>query len=267
MSNDSPRHKTFQLKGHSAKADTSCWTRSSSCAVPCTTRAPRKTRRLEDATRLHIPHRQDGTTHSRTHRPARLGRIRHHHRTRRPLPPRPRLPSTIPKTQKWRQTRVPQAPRPTPLLLNELADTRPCTVKTNTDGTKACVRTKGLSAIRLRLSQPLPPAKDLRSLRINRTPSGTNVDLVHVLPSETGERPGPAAGIYMGVNERLTLSTETPSAQDRSTAPRRKPSAGGSTLPRKAPTADESGSKPSPESAGATGCATATTATESPASW
>ena len=89
----------------------------------------------------------------------------------------------------------------------EQSETRPGMVKTVADGAKACIRIKGLPAIRLRLSQQLPPAKDLGSLRINRTPSGINVDLVHVLPSETGARPGPAAGIDMGVNERLTLST------------------------------------------------------------
>ena len=91
----------------------------------------------------------------------------------------------------------------------ELAEVRPGMVRTNAYGTKAVLRIKGLPTIQLRLKRELPPAIHLKSLRINRGPSGVDVDLVYELPKETGDHPGPAVGIDMGVNQRLTISDAT----------------------------------------------------------
>ncbi len=88
----------------------------------------------------------------------------------------------------------------------ELSEARPGMVRTNANGTKATLRIKGLPSVRLRLTQELPPAKCLRSVRINRRPSGVDIALTYELPRETREHPGPATGIDVGVNERLTLS-------------------------------------------------------------
>ena len=91
----------------------------------------------------------------------------------------------------------------------ELAAVRPGMVRTNREGTKATLRIKGLPAIQLRLKRELPPATCLKALRINRGPSGIDVDLVYQLPMGKPDHTGPEVGGDMGVNQRITLSDGT----------------------------------------------------------
>ena len=90
----------------------------------------------------------------------------------------------------------------------ELSEVRPGMIKARNDGKCAYVRVKGLPTITIRTNRPLPPSNQLKALRINLRPTGVDVDLVYALPNPN---PKPtaihdAAGIDMGVNERLALS-------------------------------------------------------------
>ena len=91
----------------------------------------------------------------------------------------------------------------------ELAAVRPGMVRTNADDTKAVLKIKGLPAIQLRLKRELPPATCLKALRINRAPSGIDVDLVYQLPKESADLTGPEVGADMGANQRITISDGT----------------------------------------------------------
>ena len=89
----------------------------------------------------------------------------------------------------------------------ETSQPTPSMVKTSDDGRKAHIRIKGLPVIELRLKPPLPPSKDLKSLRLVKRANGWYADLVYSVERESLPPCSSAVGIDLGVNDRLALST------------------------------------------------------------
>ena len=123
----------------------------------------------------------------------------------------------------------------------DLSEVRPGMLRRSADGRRAWVRVKGLPTIELRIKRALPPAEQLKALRIVMRGERLYVDLVfaeEVAPLEPSER---TVGIDLGVNSRLALSDGTliegPQArppQGAAPAPRRGSFAPGQRTPRKA---------------------------------
>ena len=82
----------------------------------------------------------------------------------------------------------------------ELAEVTPGMVKGNR------INIKGLPAIRIRPSAPLPDSKQLKALRLVMHGRTLSVDLVYSEPVVPLPHNDEAIGIDMGVNERMTLS-------------------------------------------------------------
>ena len=92
----------------------------------------------------------------------------------------------------------------------EMVDARPGMLKIGPDGRKAWLRVKGLPAIQLRPNRDLPDSSLLKTFRITTRPTGVTVDLVYEGPAvDNPPAVGPAVGIDLGVNQRLTLSDGT----------------------------------------------------------
>ena len=91
----------------------------------------------------------------------------------------------------------------------ELAEVRPGMLRRSTDGRRAWVRVKGLPTIEMRLKRELPPATQLKSLRILMRGEKLYVDLVFAEDVEPLEPSTKAVGIDLGVNSRLALSDGT----------------------------------------------------------
>lgn len=87
----------------------------------------------------------------------------------------------------------------------ELSDVAPRMVRLN--GSKAAIRIKGLPVIELRLSRPLPPSEQLRSLRLVKQARGWYADLTYEIEKESLSHSDAAVGIDLGVTNRLALST------------------------------------------------------------
>ena len=82
-------------------------------------------------------------------------------------------------------------------------------VRLSADGRRAIVRVKGLPAIELRLKRELPPAEQLRSLRIVFRGEKLYVGLVFAEEVAPLAPTGRNAGIDLGVNSRVALSDGT----------------------------------------------------------
>ena len=82
-------------------------------------------------------------------------------------------------------------------------------VRLSADGRRAIVRVKGLPAIELRLKRELPPAEQLRSLRIVFRGEKLYVGLVFAEEVAPLAPTGRSAGIDLGVNSRVALSDGT----------------------------------------------------------
>ena len=91
----------------------------------------------------------------------------------------------------------------------DLSAIRPGMLWRSADGRRAWVRVKGLPTIELRIKRALPPAEQLKALRIVMRGERLYVDLVfaeEIAPLEPSER---TVGIDLGVNSRLALSDGT----------------------------------------------------------
>ena len=91
----------------------------------------------------------------------------------------------------------------------ELSEARPGMVRLSADGRRAIVRVKGLPAIELRLKRELPPAEQMRSLRIVFRGEKLYVGLVFAEEVAPLAPTGRNAGIDLGVNSRVALSDGT----------------------------------------------------------
>ena len=91
----------------------------------------------------------------------------------------------------------------------ELAEVRPGMVRTSPDGRRAHIHVKGLPTVELRLKRELPPAAQLRSLRLVFRAGKLYVDLTYAVEQEALPSGAPAVGIDLGVNQRLALSDGT----------------------------------------------------------
>ena len=91
----------------------------------------------------------------------------------------------------------------------ELAGVRPGMVRLSADGRRAQIRVKGLPAVELRLKRELPPAGQLRSLRLVFRAGKLYADLSYVVEQEPLPPGGPPVGVDLGVNQRLALSDGT----------------------------------------------------------
>ena len=96
----------------------------------------------------------------------------------------------------------------------EMVAAHPGMLKTAPDGRRAWLWVKGLPAIEVRPGRTLPDSSLLKTFRITMRPTGLTVDLVYERPAaenpaRVGPAAGPAVGIDLGVNQRLTLSGGT----------------------------------------------------------
>ena len=91
----------------------------------------------------------------------------------------------------------------------DLAEVRPGMLRRSADGRRAWVRVKGLPTIEMRLKRELPPAAQLKSLRILMRGEKLYVDLVFAEDVEPLEPSTEAVVIDLGVNSRLALSDGT----------------------------------------------------------
>ena len=82
----------------------------------------------------------------------------------------------------------------------ELAEVTPGMIKGNR------IKVKGLPVIRIWSSRPLPDSRQLKALRLVMHGRILSVDLVYAETTAALPPPDNAVGIYMGVNERITLS-------------------------------------------------------------
>ena len=96
----------------------------------------------------------------------------------------------------------------------EMVAAHPGMLKTGPDGQKAWLRVKGIPTIELRPGRTLPDSSLLKNFRITMRPTGLTVDLVYERPAaenlaDVRAQAGPAVGVDLGVNHRLTLSDGT----------------------------------------------------------
>ena len=92
----------------------------------------------------------------------------------------------------------------------EMVAAHPGMLKTSPDGRKDWLQVKGLPTIETRPSRTLPDSSLMKTFRITMRPTGVTVDLVYARPAaENPPAVGPAIGIDLGVNQRLTLSDGT----------------------------------------------------------
>ena len=91
----------------------------------------------------------------------------------------------------------------------DLAEVRPGMLRRSPDGRHALVCVKGLPTIQLRLKRELPPAEQLKALRIVMRGDRLYVDLVFAEEIEPLEPSSRTVGIDLGVNSRLALSDGT----------------------------------------------------------
>ena len=91
----------------------------------------------------------------------------------------------------------------------EMVAVHPGMLKTSPDGRKAWLQVRGLPAIEVRPGT-LPDTSLLKTFKITMRPTGVTVDLVFQRTTVGAHWPaGPAVGIDLGVNHRLTLSDGT----------------------------------------------------------
>ena len=89
----------------------------------------------------------------------------------------------------------------------EVAQPRSGMVKVRADGKKGYIRVKGLPTMELRLKKPLPSSDALKSLRLVKRPNGWYADLTYETEKSLLPANDNSAGLDMGVNNRIALST------------------------------------------------------------